>query len=77
MKAIVHVVYDCVPGAYAGGVQKMVFELASAQRRAGADVEVWAVNGLRAGATEDHGGLTLRYFMPDDALGLVLSLIHI
>jgi glycosyltransferase involved in cell wall biosynthesis len=73
MKAIVHVVYDCVPGAYAGGVQKMVFELASAQRRAGADVEVWAVNGLRAGATEDHGGLTLRYFMPDDALGLVKS----
>ena len=38
MKAIVHVVYDCVPGAYAGGVQKMVFELASAQRRAGAVV---------------------------------------
>ena len=73
MKAIVHVVYDCVPGAYAGGVQKMVFELASAQRRAGADVEVWAVNALRAGATEDHGGLTLRYFMPDDALGLVKS----
>jgi hypothetical protein len=26
MKAIIHVVYDCVPGAYAGGVQKMVFE---------------------------------------------------
>lgn len=73
MKAIIHVVYDCVPGAYAGGVQKMVFELASAQRRAGADVEVWAVNALRAGATEDHGGLTLRYFMPDAALGLVKS----
>ena len=73
MKSIVHVVYDCVPGAYAGGVQKMVFELASAQRRAGADVEVWTVNAVRAGATEDHGGLTLRYFMPDDALGLVKS----
>jgi poly(glycerol-phosphate) alpha-glucosyltransferase len=73
MKPIVHVVYDCVPGAYAGGVQKMVFELASAQRRAGADVEVWTVNALRAGATEDHGGLTLRYFMPDEALGLVKS----
>ena len=73
MKSIVHIVYDCVPGAYAGGVQKMVFELASAQRRAGADVEVWTVNALRAGATEDHGGLTLRYFMPDPALGLAKS----
>jgi glycosyltransferase involved in cell wall biosynthesis len=73
MKSLVHVVYDCVPGAYAGGVQKMVFELASAQRRAGADVEIWTVNAVRAGATEDHGGLTLRYFMPDDALGLVKS----
>ncbi len=73
MKAVVHVVYDCVPGAYAGGVQKMVFELAGAQRRTGADVEVWALNALRAGATEDHGGLTLRYFMPDDFLGLAKS----
>jgi poly(glycerol-phosphate) alpha-glucosyltransferase len=73
MKAVVHVVYDCVPGAYAGGVQKMVFELAAAQRRAGAEAEVWALNAVRAGATEDHGGLTLRYFMPDDFLGMAKS----
>ncbi|NBX33755.1 glycosyltransferase [bacterium] len=73
MKAVIHVVYDCVPGAYAGGVQKMVFELAGAQRRAGAGAEIWALNALRAGATEDHGGLTLRYFMPDDFLGLAKS----
>jgi glycosyltransferase involved in cell wall biosynthesis len=73
MKAVIHVVYDCVPGAYAGGVQKMVFELAGAQRRAGATAEVWALNALRAGATEDHAGLTLRYFMPDDFLGLAKS----
>ena len=73
MKPIIHVVYDCIPGAFAGGVQKMVFELASAQRRAGANVEVWTVNALRAGSTEHHGGLPIRNFMPDPALGLVRS----
>ena len=46
-----HLVYECLPGAYAGGVQKMVFELASAQRRLGADVEVWTVDAARAGKT--------------------------
>lgn len=49
MKSVVHVVYDCTPGTYAGGVQKMVFELARAQRQVGANVEVWALNALRAG----------------------------
>ncbi len=73
MKPIIHIVYDCVPGAFAGGVQKMVFELASAQQRAGAHVEVWTVNALRAGSTENHGGLTIRYFMPDWAFGLIQS----
>lgn len=57
-----HIVYDCVPGAFAGGVQKMVFELASAQRRLGADVEIWAPNAIRKGAVEDHDGLPIRYF---------------
>ena len=73
MKAVIHVVYDCVPGTYAGGVQKMVFELASSQRRAGANAEIWALNDLRAGAVEDHGGLPVRYFMPDACLGLAKS----
>lgn len=74
MPPIRHVVYECLPGAYAGGVQKMVFELASAQRRLGADVEIWTVDAARAGATEVHGGLPLRYFKPDDAFGYVRSL---
>jgi poly(glycerol-phosphate) alpha-glucosyltransferase len=52
----------------------MVFELASAQRRAGADVEVWTVDASRAGQTEVHGGLPIRYFSPDYALGYVRSL---
>lgn len=51
----------------------MVFELASAQRRLGADVEVWTVDATRAGTTELHGGLPVRYFRPDYALGYVRS----
>lgn len=57
-----HLVYECLPGAYAGGVQKMVFELASAQRRLGADVEIWTPNALRAGSTEIFDELPIRYF---------------
>lgn len=68
-----HIVYECLPGAYAGGVQKMVFELASAQRRQGADVEIWTVDAPRAGRTEIHGGLPVRYFRPDYAFGYVRS----
>ena len=74
MPPIRHIVYECLPGAYAGGVQKMVFELASAQRRLGADVEVWTVDAARAGKTEVHGGLPVRYFSPDYAMGYVRSL---
>lgn len=73
MLTIRHIVYECVPGAYVGGVQKIVFELASAQRRAGADVEIWTLDAIRAGAREDHGGLPIRYFMPEAALGLAQS----
>jgi len=68
-----HVVYECLPGAYAGGVQKMVFELASAQHRAGADVQIWTPDAIRAGATEYFDGLPIRYFMPDPLFGLARS----
>jgi glycosyltransferase involved in cell wall biosynthesis len=73
MPPIRHIVYECLPGAYAGGVQKMVFELASAQRRLGQDVEVWTVDADRAGQTELHGALPIRYFSPDYALGYIRS----
>ena len=73
MLTVRHVVYECLPGAYAGGVQKVVFELASAQVRAGADVQVWTPNALRAGSTEKHDGLAIRYFVPDSAFGLAKS----
>jgi glycosyltransferase involved in cell wall biosynthesis len=68
-----HVVYECLPGTFAGGVQKMVFELASAQRHAGAAAEIWTVDAGRAGVTEIHAGLPIRYFKPDVAWGYARS----
>lgn len=73
MSTIRHIVYECLPGIFAGGVQKMVYELASAQRRAGANVEIWTVDADRAGNTEFHAGLTIRYFKPDVAWGYARS----
>jgi glycosyltransferase involved in cell wall biosynthesis len=68
-----HIVYECLPGAYAGGVQKMVFELAGAQRRLGADVEIWTPDAIRAGSIETFDGLPIRYFYPDPLLGFARS----
>ena len=51
----------------------MVFELASAQRRLGADVEIWTPDALRAGSTEIFAGLPIRYFYPDPLFGLARS----
>ena len=51
----------------------MVFELASAQRRLGADVEIWTPNALRAGSTEFFDELPIRYFAANPLLGLARS----
>ena len=51
----------------------MVFELASAQRRLGADVEIWTPNALRAGSTENFDELPIRYFASNPLLGLARS----
>jgi glycosyltransferase involved in cell wall biosynthesis len=51
----------------------MVFELASAQRRLGADVEIWTPDAIRAGSTEVFDGLPVRYFYPDPLFGLARS----
>lgn len=73
MRQVCHIVYECLPGIFAGGVQKMVYELASAQRRVGANVEIWTVDADRAGNTEFHAGLPIRYFKPDVAWGYARS----
>lgn len=57
---ICHVVYECLPGRYAGGVQKMVYELACAQSALENSVEIWTI-----GSGEDRVepcGLKIRYF---------------
>ena len=51
----------------------MVFELASAQRRTGADVEIWTPDAVRAGSTEVFDDLPIRYFYPDPLFGLARS----
>lgn len=51
----------------------MAFELALAQRRLGAEVEVWTTDALRAGTTEVFGGLPVRYFKPDRTFGYAKS----
>jgi glycosyltransferase involved in cell wall biosynthesis len=51
----------------------MVFELASAQRRLGADVEIWTPDALRAGSTEIFDELPIRYFASNPLLGLARS----
>ncbi|MBS0631876.1 MAG: glycosyltransferase family 4 protein [Verrucomicrobia bacterium] len=57
---ILHLVYECLPGAYRGGVQKMVAELALAQGCRGDEVEIWAIGD---GPVTQLGPRTLlRYF---------------
>lgn len=51
----------------------MVFELASAQRRLGADVEIWTPDKIRAGSTEVFAGLPIRYFYSEPLFGLARS----
>jgi len=58
---ILHVVYECTPGRFRGGVQKVVWELANAQSMLTDNVEIWTI-----GPKEEEvkfGALTLRSFL--------------
>lgn len=57
---IAHVVYECEPGRFIGGVQKMVCELAQAQAARGDDVEIITVGDRPAMQLGDN--LKIRYF---------------
>ena len=57
---IFHVVYDFSSDNFRGGVQKMVFELACAQVRAGRQVEVLALG--KVSQSEMVEGLSVKYF---------------
>ena len=68
---IIHVVYTLVPGAFAGGVSKMVYELACAQKAQGLDVTVWTVGPYAR--TIFSGGVAIRSFVGTKYLGVVAS----
>lgn len=68
---LIHVVYELTPGAFTGGVAKMVYELAVTQRKQGLDVTVWTV-GAQAGVIES-GGLTVRSIEGHRRLGVASS----
>lgn len=74
---VVHVVYECVPGEFRGGVQKAVLELASAQAALGAAVEIWAVDDVRAGSVTPvptaGAPVRLRWFAGERTLGNLRS----
>jgi glycosyltransferase involved in cell wall biosynthesis len=57
---ICHIVYECFPNVYAGGVQKMVIELARAQAERGDSVEIWTIGDLPGMGIREN--LRLRYF---------------
>ena len=68
---LIHVVYALTPGAFAGGVSKMVYELATAQRQQDVDVIVWTV---AAEADEiASNGLRIRSFPGSWRLGVASS----
>ena len=57
---IAHVVYECEPGRFVGGVQKMVYELARAQAARGDEVEIITVGDRPALQIGER--LEIRYF---------------
>jgi glycosyltransferase involved in cell wall biosynthesis len=66
---IVHAVYECTPGRFRGGVQKMVYELATAQAAAGADVEIWAPERQLQADEHRSAAVPVRYFAEKNLLG--------
>ncbi|MGV2989285.1 glycosyltransferase [Vibrio sp. E150_011] len=70
---IIHVVYDCVPGVFRGGVQKVVVDLALAQYKNGANVEIWALKENKNCPDIDYKGLKIKYFDSYTVFGVKLS----
>lgn len=68
---LIHVVYELTPCVFTGGVAKMVYELAVAQRKQGLDVTVWTV-GAQSGVIESDG-LTVRSIEGHRRLGVASS----
>ncbi len=70
MKKIIHVVYECTPGSFRGGVQKVAYELALFQSRQGENVEIWTLDNDINDKVTYENGLTIRYFKGFSFLGV-------
>jgi len=58
---IIHVVYDCNPVQYRGGVARVAFELAQSQART-RKVEIWSFSNELAGTERQYDRVLIRYF---------------
>ena len=61
MKKIVHVVYECIPNQYRGGIQKAVYELALAQSKLGYNVEILTLGKAPPIKVTENGTLQIVY----------------
>src|SRR2546430_10489445 len=66
---VIHVVFECIPGKFRGGPQRMVYQLAAGQAVAGGDVEIWALNQNGVPGNQTPSGLRPRYFPEHSLLG--------
>lgn len=67
---VIHVVYECVPGQFKGGVQKVALELACAQKELGLNVEIWTLSGSKSIDTVCHNGVNVKYFKSEKTFGV-------
>lgn len=70
---IVHVVYECEPGEFKGGVQKVTLELASAQKKIGMDVEIWTLSKDENKKSIIYNDVPVKYFKPEVLFGVYNS----
>lgn len=71
---VIHVVYECIPGEFRGGVQKVAFELALAQNKIGLDVEIWSLYKTEPKEDVDCNGVKIRYFKAKYLFGVARSI---
>lgn len=69
---VIHVVYECTPEEFRGGVQKVAFELALAQKSLGQQVEIWTFSNV---AKQDVtvGAVKIKYLPYTSVFGIKYS----
>lgn len=61
---ITHLVHDCLPATHAGGISKIVLQLAVAEASLGHEVDVFTLETTPAPAIEQFDGVSIRRFRP-------------